>query len=238
MSFDLVHIWSSMGLLSKLIAGILCFMGVASIAVFVERTWTLSRSAAASRAFARAVAPQLEDGDLRAVIATCDGHRASSLARLFGATVDRYLRALERGDATSEAVDKARAEAERRKEVVSAELRSGVAVVATVGSIAPFVGLLGTVVGIIGAFQGIAATGSGGLGSVSVGIAEALVETALGLMIAIPAVIVFNVLTQRIGKIEQAVGRSAGELLDDLARVRLGFDDADETRVVEKRAAA
>ena len=110
------------------------------------------------------------------------------------------------------------------------------------GSIAPFVGLLGTVVGIIGAFQGIAATGSGGLGSVSVGIAEALVETALGLMIAIPAVIIFNVLTQRIGKVEQAVGRSVAELLEDLGRARLGehhvFDDGDETRVVEKRLAA
>jgi biopolymer transport protein ExbB len=87
---------------------------------------------------------------------------------------------------------------------------------ASVGSVAPFVGLLGTVVGIISAFQGIAATGSGGLGSVSAGIAEALVETALGLMVAIPAVLSFNYLTTRVGTVESALSRSLGELLDDL----------------------
>src|SRR5262249_51996201 len=86
----------------------------------------------------------------------------------------------------------------------------------TVGSIAPFVGLLGTVVGIIAAFQGIGATGSGGIGAVSTGIAEALVETAFGLMVAIPAVILFNYLNARISSIELALGRSLGELLDEM----------------------
>lgn len=218
MSFDLVHIWASMGPLSKMIAFSLLLMGIASVAVFVERSWSLSRSARTSREFARAVAEPLEDGDLAGVLSVCQKHQASALARLFGAVIDRHERALLRGDAPAEAVEKARAEAERRKEVVSTELRAGMAVVATVGSIAPFVGLLGTVVGIIAAFQGIAASGSGGLGAVSVGIAEALVETALGLLIAIPAVIFFNVLTQRVGKVEQALGRSVGELVDDLGR--------------------
>jgi biopolymer transport protein ExbB len=218
MSFDLLHIWAAMGPLSKLIAGALLLMGVASIAIFVERTWSLSKSASASRAFALAVAAPLEDGDLARVVELSSEHRRSALARLFGATLDRYLRALAKGDSEVDALDKAKAEAERRKEVVSSELRAGMAVVATVGSIAPFVGLLGTVVGIIAAFQGIAATGSGGLGAVSVGIAEALVETALGLLIAIPAVVFFNVLSQRIGKVEQALGRGVGELIDDLGR--------------------
>jgi len=88
--------------------------------------------------------------------------------------------------------------------------------VATVGSIAPFVGLLGTVVGIIGAFQGIGSAGNAGIGAVMGGISEALVETAFGLMVAIPAVIVFNYLNARISTIETALGRSAGELLDEL----------------------
>jgi biopolymer transport protein ExbB len=201
-------------------------MGVASVAVFVERSWSLSKSARASREFARAVAEPLEDGDLPAVLAICARHRGSALARLFGSTIDRYLRSLARGDGAEEALDKARAESERRKEVVSTELRAGMAVVATVGSIAPFVGLLGTVVGIIAAFQGIAATGSGGLGAVSVGIAEALVETALGLLIAIPAVIFFNMLTQRVARVEQALGRTVGELIDDLGRQAAAEDAA------------
>ena len=89
-------------------------------------------------------------------------------------------------------------------------------VLASVGSVAPFVGLLGTVVGIITAFQGIAASGSGGLSSVSAGIAEALIETALGLAVAIPAVLAFNYLSTQIAHEELALTTSAGELIDTI----------------------
>ena len=90
----------------------------------------------------------------------------------------------------------------------------GLAVLATVGATAPFVGLLGTVVGIITAFQGIAATGSGGLGAVSAGISEALVETALGLVVAIPAVWFYNYLTGRIEYFNVEMDNSSSELVD------------------------
>ncbi|MEZ4261906.1 MAG: MotA/TolQ/ExbB proton channel family protein [Polyangiaceae bacterium] len=96
------------------------------------------------------------------------------------------------------------------------DLRRGMGVLASVGSVAPFVGLLGTVVGIITAFQGIAATGSGGLGAVSAGIAEALVETALGLMVAIPAVLFFNQLNNKMNSVEAELARRTGELLDEV----------------------
>ena len=89
---------------------------------------------------------------------------------------------------------------------------------ASVGSVAPFVGLLGTVLGIISAFQGIAATGSGGLSSVSAGIAEALIETALGLAVAIPAVLAFNYLSTSIAHDELLLTNAAGELVDRLER--------------------
>ena len=84
----------------------------------------------------------------------------------------------------------------------------------SIGATAPFVGLLGTVVGIITAFQGIAATGSGGLGAVSAGIAEALVETALGLIVAIPAVWFYNYLTGRIEYFNVEMDNSSSELVD------------------------
>jgi Biopolymer transport proteins len=80
--------------------------------------------------------------------------------------------------------------------------------------VAPFVGLLGTVLGIIAAFQGIAATGSGGLGAVSAGISEALVETALGLLVAIPAVWFYNYLTGRIEYFNVEMDNSSSELVD------------------------
>ena len=114
------------------------------------------------------------------------------------------------------AVDLARNESERALEAQGADLRRGMGVLASVGSVAPFVGLLGTVIGIIGAFQGIASTGSGGLGAVSAGISEALIETAFGLMVAIPAVLLFNWLTNKINGVELTLNRSAGELLDEI----------------------
>src|SRR4029077_8045875 len=84
------------------------------------------------------------------------------------------------------------------------------------GVVAPFVGLVGTVLGIISAFQGIVATGSGGLSSVAAGIAEALIETALGLAVAIPAVLAFNYLSTTIARDEMALNTAAGELLDTI----------------------
>ena len=101
-------------------------------------------------------------------------------------------------------------------EAVGAELRRGLSVLATVGSISPFVGLLGTVVGIITTLKEISATNSAGMGSVMGGISEALVETALGLLVAIPVVLVFNYLSGRISAMEAAIGRSSSEFIDEL----------------------
>jgi biopolymer transport protein ExbB len=216
MSFDLAHIWASMGLVGKLIAAVLLLMGIASIGVFFERWLALRKSAIESRAFARKASELLDAWKVEELVELSGKHKASALARLFGAITDRYIRAHEDLDGGLSPVDLARNEAERKRDALGAELRRGLSVLASVGSVAPFVGLLGTVVGIISAFQGIAATGSGGLAAVSAGIAEALIETALGLMVAIPAVLAFNYFTARINAVESALGRSAGELLDEM----------------------
>jgi len=94
------------------------------------------------------------------------------------------------------------------------DLRRGLGSLATIGSTAPFVGLLGTVWGIIKAFQNMAATGSGGLGTVSGAIAEALINTAFGLLVAIPAVMMFNYLTNRVEDMQVDITDSATELID------------------------
>jgi biopolymer transport protein ExbB len=216
MSFDLAHIWATMGGLSKAIAAVLLLMGIASVAVTVERLLALSRSAKESRIFARSATPIIDEWRIEEMLELSQKHKPSALARLFGFVTERYLRGYQDLDGGMTPVELARNEAERRKEAIGAELRRGLGVLASVGSVAPFVGLLGTVVGIIGAFQGIAATGSGGLAAVSAGIAEALIETALGLLVAIPAVLLFNYLTNRINSVEMALSRSAGELLDEM----------------------
>jgi biopolymer transport protein ExbB/biopolymer transport protein TolQ len=111
-------------------------------------------------------------------------------------------------------VDTVRRAIQRASALTANDLKKGVSSLATIGATAPFVGLLGTVVGIITAFQGIAATGSGGLGAVSAGISEALVETALGLVVAIPAVWFYNYLTGRIEYFNVEMDNSSSELVD------------------------
>jgi len=216
MSFNLAHIWTAMSPLSKGILMVLFIMAVSFIAVTIERTITFARSAKESRKFAHAAAKLLDEWKVEEIVELAERHKVSALARLFGAITRRYIDGYADLGGGLSPVQLAKNEAERRKDQVGEELRRGLGVLATVGSIAPFVGLLGTVVGIIAAFQGIGATGSGGIAAVSTGIAEALVETAFGLMVAIPAVILFNYLSTRINGIESALGRSASELLDEL----------------------
>jgi biopolymer transport protein ExbB len=216
MQFDLGHIWATMGLLSKLVAFALVLMALASIAVVVERLIVLARQTSETRRFAVEARAAMEAWDTGTLIEVAERHARSGLARLVAAAVKRFRRALDDGEGGLSPVELARRELARRREAIGADLRRGLPVLATVGSVAPFVGLLGTVVGIITAFQTIASTGSGGLGAVSAGIAEALIVTALGLAVAIPAVLCFNYLTTRIAAIELALERSAGELIDEM----------------------
>ncbi len=213
MSFSPIHIWASMGVMSRVIASLLLVMATMSLAVIVERWIAFARARRDTQRFLGSVVAPLESFDYVKAAELADAHKASPFARLV-APILRKLTSSEDKNLTR--VELARREAERQKEVVGEELRRGMGVLASVGSVAPFVGLLGTVVGIITAFQGIAATGSGGLGAVSAGISEALVETALGLMVAIPAVLFFNHLSGKINLLETELARRAGELLDEL----------------------
>jgi len=231
MSFSYAEIWQHMGGPAMVIAGILLVMGLASLTVFLERMLTLTRARAASRAFAAAIGDRLRAGEtaapqaieaiqaIQAILAEASeptfarGH----LPRLVRGALATYLDARSPSDASGlTPVERTRRHVARHAEQIGESLRSGLPVLASVGSVAPFVGLLGTVVGIISAFQGIAATGSGGLSSVSAGISEALIETALGLAVAIPVVLAFNFLSTRIAHDEGVLSRSAGELLDVL----------------------
>ena len=237
MAFDLGHIWTSMSLLSKIVAVWLFIYGVVVIGVSIERLLALGRSASQSRLFARAAVPLIERWDAAGLIQAADEHRTSALARLFGAVVRRFERGLrEEGTTRLSPVELARNEAERQREAIGHDLRRGLGIVASIGSTAPFVGLLGTVLGIIAAFQGIAATGGGGLGAVSAGIAEALIETAFGLMVAIPSVLLYNYFMGRANAVELTLERSASELLEEIdaqytvdhEHVDGGYEEAEE----------
>jgi biopolymer transport protein ExbB len=221
MSFDLVSMWHTMGFFAKFIACVLGVMSIYSLGVMAERLVTYARASAASRQYAEQLRGLLPTRKYADAVALSKKLKRGHLAKVLGLAIEEYdrgARALRTrgpedvGDfdviaAVNRAVD-------RSSMRTVADLRRGLGALATVGSTAPFVGLLGTVAGIITAFQSMAATGSGGLGSVSAGIAEALVTTAFGLLVAIPAVMMFNYLTNRVEDMQVDINDSANELVD------------------------
>jgi len=215
---NLVDMWQQMGLIAKAVAWVLFFMSFWSVGVAVERIYTFSQAKKQSKLYAPQVAKHLKDGRLKDAIAVSQSknYRYSHLAKVVLAGLQEYQFQSESGGNLSreDLLDTVRRAIQRASALTANDLKKGVASLATIGSTAPFVGLLGTVVGVINAFTGIAATGSGGIGAVSAGIAEALVETALGLVVAIPAVWFYNYLTGRIEYFNVEMDNSSSELVD------------------------
>lgn len=214
------ELWGHMGPFARAVVYALGAMSLASVVVMAERAVSFLRSRRDSRRFVggleRAIAAEGLDAAARAPRAL--EPRAGHVGRVLVAGLDAY-RATGGGapspGLTLESVARA---LERQAQREHQTLRAGLGVLATVGSTAPFVGLLGTVVGIINAFQAMARAGSGGLGTVSAGIAEALVTTAFGLLVAIPAVMAYNGMTGWIEARMVDVAESSNELLDAVAR--------------------
>lgn len=216
MSFDLAHIFQQMDFFSLSIVTVLALMGIASLSVFFERLWVYTRAHAGSRRYAAVAAQVVARGEWEALQRPDETHAAAPLADLLASGLKGFSAARGEGGSHDESIAHANAQLVRARERLNADLNRGLGLLASVGSVAPFVGLLGTVVGIIAAFQGIAREGSGGLGAVSGGIAEALVVTALGLCIAIPAVLGFNLLNARLDRLLLALDQTSAELLDHL----------------------
>ena len=207
-----------MGPMAKAVGVVLIIMSMISFGVAIERIYTFTQARKQSKLYAPQVAKHLKEGRLKDAIAISGSKnfRYSHLAKVVLAGLQEYQFQQEAGGNLSreDLVDTVRRAIQRASALTANDLKKGIAALATIGATAPFVGLLGTVVGIITAFQGIAATGSGGLGAVSAGIAEALVETALGLLVAIPAVWFYNYLTGRIEYFNVEMDNSSSELVD------------------------
>lgn len=215
---DWLQMIQSMGVPARTIGIVLIIMSMISFGVAIERIYTFLQARKQSKLYAPQVAKHLKEGRLKDAIALSSSktYRYSHLAKVVLAGLQEYQFQQEAGGQLSreDLVDTVRRAIQRASALTANDLKKGVAALATIGATAPFVGLLGTVVGIITAFQGIAATGSGGLGSVSAGIAEALIETALGLLVAIPAVWFYNYLTGRIEYFNVEMDNSSSELVD------------------------
>ena len=201
---------------------ILIIMSMWSIGVAIERFFTFTQARNQSKMFAPQAAKHLKDGRLKDAIALAQSknYRYSHLAKVVLAGLQEYQFQQETSSGMSreDLLDTVRRAIQRAAALTASDLKKGISALATIGSTAPFVGLLGTVVGVIKAFNGIAASGSGGLGAVSAGIAEALIETALGLVVAIPAVWFYNYLTGRVEYFNVEMDNSSSELVDYFIR--------------------
>lgn len=215
---DLVHMWEQMGFVAKAVAFILVFMSMWSFGVAIERYYTFSQAKKQSKLYAPQVAKHLKDGRLKDALAVSQSkaYQYSHLAKVVLAGLQEYQFQLDMGATLTrdDMVDIVRRAIQRATALTSNDLKKGIPALATIGATAPFVGLLGTVVGVINAFAGIGSTGSAGLGAVSAGISEALIETALGLVVAIPAVWLYNYFSGSLEYFNVEMDNSSSELVD------------------------
>jgi biopolymer transport protein ExbB/TolQ len=224
MQFTVSDIWSHMGTFARGIVALMGLMSVASVLVIVERGVLFYRSLNESRAFAAKMGKLLADEDLTKAANAKMGTDIGYLGRVIQAGLQAYKKSaklkagkdkVHNADLVFESIARA---LERQAARETHALKRGIAVLATVASTAPFIGLLGTVMGIINAFQSMASSGSGGLGTVSAGIAEALATTAIGLGVAILAVVAYNYLQGWVDARAVDVSESSNEFLDLVAR--------------------
>ncbi len=212
--FDVRTMWGNMGWQARAIVIALFIMSAWSIGVMIDRVIAYNGARKQSRQFAPAVAGALREGKLDEAIKIADRFSKSHLAKVVVAGLQEFRAHQMSSEISGEEIEASKRALERAEAIVHAELKRGISSLATVGSTAPFVGLLGTVLGIIHAFQGISTEKSTGLGAVAGGISEALVTTALGLFVAIPAVMMFNYFTNRVEAFDVEMGNSSSELID------------------------
>jgi biopolymer transport protein ExbB/biopolymer transport protein TolQ len=212
--WDPRSLWMQMGNLARAVVVVMFLMSAWSIGVMIDRLMAFNAARKQSRAFAPAVAGALREGKLDEAIKIADRYKKSHLAKVVVAGLQEFQAHQSSTEISGEEIDASKRALERAEAIVHAELKRGVSALATIGSTAPFVGLFGTVVGIINAFQTMAAEKSPGIGAIAGGISEALVTTAIGLFVAVPAVWMYNYFTGRVDAFDVEMGNSSSELID------------------------
>jgi len=212
--FDMVSMWNQMCPAAKAVVIVMFVMSAWSIGVMIDRALAFSAAKKQSRAFAPAVAGALREGKLDEAIKLADRYKKSHLAKVVTAGLSEFKAHEDGADISGGTVEASKRALERAHAITHAELNRGLSGLATIGSTAPFVGLFGTVVGIINAFQGISQEKSTGLGAVAGGISEALVATAIGLFVALPAVWMYNFFNSKVESFDVEMDNSSSELID------------------------
>ena len=219
MENSLLELWAQAGSFARFIIIVLAIMSVYSLAVGSGKWWRLHKSKKETKKFAPEFGRFLQEEQLDAAIELAESKKISHVARVLGEALSEVKPLLQdRATVTSADINSAERATERQMLILHADLKRGMAVLATVGATAPFVGLLGTTMGIVNSFTGMAASGSGGLAAISAGIAEALIATAFGLIVAIPAVWMYNYFLTVIENVVVEMTYTSKEMIDYLIK--------------------
>ena len=218
MQMSLIDLWAQMAGFARGIVFVLAAMSVWSLSVSIKKWWDLKKAQAETRKFAPEFSQFLEEDNLGDAIGLAEKYKRSHVARVLGGALTEIKPLIQDGSVTVADINSAERAVEREMLMTITDLKRGLGVLATVGATAPFVGLLGTTMGIVNAFTGMAASGSGGLSAISAGVAEALVTTAFGLLVAIPAVWLFNYFQVKIDNLTAEMTYTSKEMIDYLIK--------------------
>src|SRR5438132_4232840 len=188
MNISLMDMWASMQSFARGIVIVMLIMSVYSLTIMAGKWWSLRKAQKETIKFAPEFSQFLEEDNLTEAIRLAESYKRSHVALVLGGALHEVKPLIQDGSLTVGDINSAERAVERNMLLEVTSLKRGLAVLPTVGATAPFVGLLGTTMGIVNAFTGMAQSGSGGLAAIGGGIAEALITTAFGLLVAIPAV--------------------------------------------------
>ena len=218
MDISLLDMFKSMGAFAKGIVVALSIMSIYSMTIMVQKWWAMRKAQKETIKFAPEFSQFLEEDNLTEAIRLAEGYKRSHVAIVLGGALQEVKPLIQDGSVTVSDINSAERAVERNMLLEITNLKRGLAVLATVGSTAPFVGLLGTTMGIVNAFTGMAASGSGGLAAIGAGIAEALITTAFGLLVAIPAVWAYNYFSTKIDNLVAEMTYVSKEMIDYLIK--------------------
>jgi biopolymer transport protein ExbB len=218
MNMSIGYIWEHSPPFAKGIWMVLAIMSLWSLTVAFGKWWNLRKAQKETLKFAPEFSQFLEEDNLTEAINLAQTYKKSHVARVLGGALDEVKPLIMDGSVTVSDINSAERAVERNMLVEIVSLKRGLAILATVGSTAPFVGLLGTVFGIINAFAAMGSAASTGLAAITVGIAEALIATGFGLLVAIPAVWFFNYFQTKIDNLTAEMTYVSKEMIDYLIK--------------------
>lgn len=222
MSWDLVEMWHSMSFIPRAVVFTLVFMSVYCFATGIERILVFNKAKRQSRDLLKLISGLWREGKIEESIKLSSDKRFknSHLAKVLVAGLNELQFQQDSRSSHAEVVESAKRAIERATIKGVQEFKRGLNGLATIGSTGPFIGLFGTVFGIITAFQGMKVSGSGGIGAVAGGIAEALVTTGFGIIVAVVAVWFFNTLLNRVDIFTGEMANASSELIDHFIKLK------------------